>query len=658
MGKKRSYREAAERADNFDDSKILIALRSGIQKQFSSAPPEIIEEMTQFFFREVQRRVTTKVGLGQATIDIFDEIDRIAITVNGTPSTSIPLSLYLQAERCGIHLTAVNNLICQIRAVLRGKFLDEKLYDNFAEATAACEYIFHESADETPFTHLRNNPEAIRLATSLAVDETLSEDHEHPGDFREEYQSSLKVRALHNYRTVSIFLAHGISLREIKSLQKYFECIGCLICFGQNLEEGHISSELIHDLTSNIAFLKLKSIEPHTAIHFLELFEKHGKPFDFTDYIRLIEAVGETIGPSVMETILSYTHNPDTIGSIGRVLKKGEVTLTWLLTKHNEMCGRLSFDQWIHMADRFGEGAYPLAVRVGDRVGQFLDGCRIIGDEHARAIVRHMVPATADEYVCLHMFQTEYPQTSWEVRAGYAASKLPLERVKIRLVTHEQYRVPHDWLLAVGNGDENPEALALAWLFERDLNRKPTPAELTFLTSEEFIHEARHRGLKKSLRKNTGWMDHVHDKHCVRAETAKIPISAAAPPAVEMEEAVRPAPALEEDFQLTWPEPTDLCERRIWIGWRIIKTLWQKRKIGGVYALFENIRKDVPRHLGRELDEAVQALQDDGIFLITERGRHKISLNPDRMDFIQEILARRLPAAGFFTNWVNAARRR
>lgn len=656
MNRKRLYKEAAERVDTYDDTMVFEALRSGVKKQFSSAPPEIVEEMARFFFREVKRRVTTKVGAGQATMDVFDEIDRTAIRVDGTAVTHTPFSLYLEAERCGVYLTAVNNLILQIRAALRGQFSDRELYDNLAEATSACELIFYESADETPLTNLRNNPEAIRLTTSLAVDGTLPKGHQHPD--AEEYKSSIKIRVIHHCRSVSAFLAHGIALREIKSLQKYLQCTVCLIHFAQHLEEGHISPELIHELVSNISFVKLKGIDPQKAVHLLKLFEKHGKPCSFSDYIRLIETVGETISPEVMETILSYTHDPNTIKNIANVLAKGEATLIWLLTKYHEMRGQLSLDQWIHIADRFGEEAHPLAVRVGDRAGQFLDGCKAIGDEQARAIVKHMVPATTDEYICLSVFQTEYPQTPWEVRARYATSKLDLEMVRIRLMTHERYKISHDWLLATSSS-ENPEAeaLALTWLFERDLNRMPTSTELTLLASEEFIHDARRRGLRQLLRKHAGWIDHVHANHRVRAEETEASAPEAAPPAVERDRTVRPAPAA-PDLQLTWPEPTDLCERRIWIGWRIIKTLWQKRKIGGVYALFENIRKDVPRHLGRELDEAVQALQDDGIFLITERGRHQISLNPDRMDFIQEILARRLPAAGFFTNWVNAARRR
>lgn len=658
MSSKRFFKEAAARADDYDDSRIFEALKSGVQKQFSSsAPPEMVEEMTQFFFREVKRRVTAKVGSGQATMDVFDEIDRPSIRVDGASKTFTPFSFYLQAERCGVHLTAANNLILQIRAALRENFSGEEFFNKWGEVTSACAVIFDKSLDDAPPILLRNNPQAIRLATSLAVDGTLSKNHPHPVDFNKDYESSLDLRVRANCKLVSIFLTNGVSLREIKSLQKYFECMGCLIHFVQALEGGHISPQLIHDLTSNISFLKSKKIEPQSATRFLQLFERHGRPFSFADYLRLIEMVGAIIDPSNMDMILSYTRDPASIEHIGMVLKKEEVTLSWLLAKYDEICGQPSFDQWVTMVERFGEQAFPLAARVRDRAGPFLDSCRVIGDEYARAITRLIVPATVDEYVCLHVFQTEYPQISWEVRVRYAASKSSLESVKIRLQTNERYKIPHDWLLATSDKNENPEALALTWLFEKDLNRKPTSAEFFMLASEEFIHEARRRGLKKSLRKHDHWIDHIHANHRVEEEAEAPPESV--PLAIEREKAVNsaPAPAGEEIFQLTWPEPEDPCERRLWVGWRVIKTLWRKRKIGRVGSHLEDVRRDVPRSLGRELDEAVEALRRDGIFLITDRSFRQISLNPDRMDLIKEILARRLPTVGFFADWVNAPRK-
>ena len=649
----RFFREVEREGDALSHETLRATILEAVRSAYS-AVGEDADALADYLLRDVMRREARGISRGTAVLSMWDDLERLSIKIDGTSHSLLAFDFLTDTERCGLDLRGAMQFLTALRDTLARTLKGEALLIAFQETAGPLGGIFHAKADGS-WTAVRNDPDGVRLALSIALDGHVLR---HPGEHLALLQEDAPASAPLPLRTaftlcllaVGHFLESAVKPGHIKALARYYHCLGCLLAHSSMVMAGTLSRELTSDLAEHADWLmRFQITDP---LKLLKYFEMHGRPCTLRDYYQMVTDVQDVITPEGLDTLFAYSSDPRVITRAAVAIREHHLTLAWLVSKYQEVRDQTPFTQWVEMVARFGEKAPGILQRIGTGASAFLAACDQIGTSGAITIAQRVQPADASRYVQIHALKVAHPHTEIRALHEYLASGMTETQISTRITTRARFGVPDEFLSRVQSGNDNPERLALRWHFQEALAREPQPWEYAMLAQSEFLDSAKRFGLKRALRKDAEWNERVQHNR-VQANARQNDTGAFAPPIT----APTPHTVSKPKILQSWARPPrNSPEQRLWVAWRIVRTLAAKGKFGKVNANEDDIRKDVPRDLGTEFSGVWTALIKDEVILLRPGQYTRASLNPVQLARIDEIRAGRCPSETALARFVNEAK--
>lgn len=646
----RDLRKASRIMDDMPNRDIRELLDNAIRTACLNPDNTWVERFVDYLEREVARRTANGPKKGTAVLTTVQDIERLAVVRDDNRETRMsPLNLFVDAERRGLGLRDIVVTLCALRDAIAREFNGDELISTLQMSISALEAMFSPEADEIEFVPLLRSDSRRIMELTVAISVAHQSGHDHANISPTLLSEALSPRVA-DFRValppalsgVMALATRGVKHGEILSLAGFFRCAHCVYELGLEIVAGKVSTEVVRELAQNTDWLRAKAVPLATVRTILEWRKGRNLPFDFRATVTLVQSMEDVIAfPSGLETLLRYSNNPQILRATADALRTHGLTLAWLVASYRDCGQKIPFEKYVRAVQKFGERAKALVRIDGDNPAVFLEACAQIGVNRACAIARRVRPAQAKTYHTLNALQRAHPLTPLRVLHTYLERGFDTDEIALCARTHELYGVAHQWLADITLGAHTAETLALAYRFERELGRKPAAWESDLLAHEDFLDEARCRGLKRALRNHSEWRERVLE----HGNAHHLPTIGNVPARAET------APF--EDALINHPRPQDPRDLRFWIAWRIVKRMWAGRQFGAANVSPEDQRaRNLPKDLIGLFDEAHAALVKDGVIL-TRRGMYtRASLNPERLNVIHAILEYRIPENTALSRWV------
>lgn len=650
----KNWRDSSRIVDDMSAEDIRAFLNEAVRRDCLEMEDEWVERFVAYLEREIGRRIASGAQKGRVALTVGKDLRRLAVARDhGIETRMSPLDLFEDAERLGLGLRDVIVPLCALRDALARQFHGDELLSVLQMGIYALGSMFGADADAMELAQLlrANSRRAMEIAVAVAVEHQSG--HNHPRMSHALLSEALSPRVA-DFRAalpdalggILALATRGVRYGEILSLAKFFRCAHCVYEMGVTIVTGNIATNIVRELAQNTHWLYAKAVPLAAVRAIMEWRRQHNPPFGFRETVELFREITDVIVfPTGLETLLRYTSNPLVLRAAGDALRAHQLTLTWLVAGYRDCERKIPFEKYVRAVQKFGERAKTLVRIGGDNPAVFLEACAQIGVNRACAIARRVRPAQAEIYRALNTLQRAHPLTPLRALHVYLERGFDTDKIALCARTHERYGVAHQWLADITPGAHTAETLALTYQFQRAMGRKPAAWETDLLANEEFLEEARCRGLKRALRGNGEWYERI----LARRGRNRSPGNHRAP------ESTEPAPANAPHI-VNRPRPEDPRALRLWVAWRIVKRMWAGRQFGAANVSPEDQRaRNLPRDLIGMFGEAYAALVKDGVILTRGGIYTRSSLNPERLAVIHGILAYRISPNTALARWIERA---